>query len=37
MIPGWTLFDQTMLFLAVLSVLGAIWGYFYTHPRGKQK
>lgn len=37
MIPGWTLFDQTMLVLAVLGVLGAIWTYFYTHRPKKQK
>jgi hypothetical protein len=34
---GFEPFDQVMLFVAVLSVLGAIWGYFYTHPRKKQK
>ena len=37
MMTGWTLFDQVMLFLAVVGVLGAIWTYFYTHPRKKQK
>jgi hypothetical protein len=37
MIPGWTFFDQEMLVLAILSVVGAIWTYFYTHPRKKQK
>ena len=37
MIPGWTFFDQLMLVLAVLSGLGAVWTYFYTHPRKKAK
>jgi hypothetical protein len=36
MIPELTFFDQIMLVLAVLSVLGAVWTYFYTHPRKKQ-
>jgi hypothetical protein len=30
-----TPFDQVMLVVAVLSLLGAIWGYFYTHSRKK--
>ncbi len=37
MIPGWTFFDQLMLILAVLTTLGAIWTYFYTHPPKKTK
>jgi len=37
MIPGWTLFDQTMLVLAVLTGIGMIITYRYTHPRKKQK
>ena len=37
MIPGWTLFDQTMLVLAVLTTIGMIVTYRYTHPRKKTK
>jgi hypothetical protein len=37
MIPGWTLYDQLMLIFAVLTTLGAVWTYFYTHPRKKTK
>ena len=37
MIPGWTLFDQTMLVLAVLTGIGMIITYRYTHPRKKTK
>jgi hypothetical protein len=37
MIPALTFFDQIMLVLAVLSGLGAVWTYFYTHPRKKAK
>ena len=37
MIPGLTFFDQIMLVLAVLTTLGAIVTYFYTHPRKKTK
>ena len=36
MLEGWTLFDQTMFFLAVVSVILATVTYFYTHPRKKQ-
>src|SRR2546426_10663976 len=34
---GFTFFDQVMTFIAVVSVLGAVWTYFYTQPRKKQK
>jgi len=34
---GFTFFDQVMTFIAVVSVLGAVWTYFYTHTRKKQK
>jgi hypothetical protein len=34
---GWTAFDQVMALIAGLSLLVAIWAYFYTHPRKKQK
>ena len=37
MIPGFTFFDQIMLVLAVLTALGVIVTYFYTHPRKKTK
>jgi len=37
MIPGLTFFDQIMLVLAVLTALGVIVTYFYTHPRKKTK
>jgi len=34
---GFTFFDQVMTAIAILGGLGAIWTYFYTHPRKKQK
>jgi hypothetical protein len=34
---GWTFFDQVMALVAGLSTLLAIWIYFYTSPRKKQK
>ena len=37
MIPGLTFFDQIMLVLAVLTTIGVIVTYFYTHPRKKTK
>jgi len=37
MIPGWTFLDQLMLVLAVLTGIGVIVTYFYTHPRKKTK
>ena len=36
MLESWTLFDKTMLFLAVVSGILTTWIYFYTHPRKKQ-
>ena len=33
---GFEPFDQVMFFVAVLSTIATIWGYFYTHPRKKQ-
>ena len=30
-------FEQVMTLIALLGVVGAIWGYFYTHPRKKTK
>ena len=33
---GWTFFDQVMALIASLSLVLAIWSYFYTHPRKKQ-
>ena len=32
-----TFFEQVMTFIAILSTIAVIWGYFYTHPRKKQK
>jgi hypothetical protein len=32
-----TFFEQVMTLIAFLGVVGAIGGYFYTHPRKKQK
>jgi hypothetical protein len=32
-----TFFEQIMTLIAFLGVVGAIWAYFYTHPRKKQK
>jgi uncharacterized protein (UPF0333 family) len=37
MIPALTFFDQIMLVLAVLTAIGMIVTYFYTHPRKKAK
>jgi uncharacterized membrane protein len=37
MFTTFTFFDRVMLLVAILSVLGAVWGYYYTHPRKKQK
>lgn len=37
MFPALTFFDQIMLLLAVVSGIGAIVTYFYTHPRKKTK
>lgn len=36
MLESLTLFDKTMLFLLVVSVIITTWIYFYTHPRKKQ-
>jgi hypothetical protein len=33
---GWTFQDQVMALVAGLSLILAIWTYFYTHPRKKQ-
>ena len=30
-------FEQIMTLIAALGVVGAVWGYFYTHPRKKAK
>ena len=34
---GWTPFDQVMAVVAAVSLAIAVWAYFYTHPRKKQK
>ena len=36
MLEGWSLYDKTMLFFAIVSGIAATWTYFYTHPRKKQ-
>ncbi len=35
--PQLTFFDQLMTVIAFVGVVGAIWTYFYTHPRKKTK
>jgi len=34
---NWTFFDQVMGLIAAVGTIGAIFTYFYTHPRKKQK
>ena len=36
LLEGMTLYDKTMFFLAIASVILATVTYFYTHPRKKQ-
>ena len=34
---GFEPFDQVMAFVALLTTILTVWGYFYTHPRKKPK